>query len=74
MSQVVTSREDVIRVRAYQLWEEAGSPPGDGVDFWLQAESEFDEEFSDALDATLDEAVEEFGEPTSNGCVRVAAK
>lgn len=74
MSQVVSSREDVIRERAYQLWEEAGSPPGDGVDFWLQSEAEFDEEFADALDATLDEAVEEFGEPADTGCVRVAAK
>ena len=32
--------EEQIRNRAYQLWQEAGSPEGDGVDFWLRAESE----------------------------------
>lgn len=30
--------EEQIRNRAYQLWQEAGSPEGDGVYFWLQAE------------------------------------
>lgn len=25
---------------AYQKWEAAGSPPSDGVEFWLQAEAE----------------------------------
>jgi hypothetical protein len=49
--------EQAIRTRAYQLWEEAGSPPGDGVDFWLQAEAEFLEQFDEALDETLDDAV-----------------
>jgi hypothetical protein len=29
-----------IRERAYTLWEEAGKPLGDGVEFWLRAESE----------------------------------
>lgn len=42
MSQVVNCREDAVRVLAYQLWEQAGSPEGDGVNFWLQAEAEFD--------------------------------
>jgi len=27
-----------IRERAYQLWEQAGSPEGDGVAFWVEAE------------------------------------
>jgi hypothetical protein len=31
---------DEIRVRAYQKWEAAGGPKGDGVEFWLQAERE----------------------------------
>ncbi len=31
-------REAKIREYAYLLWEEAGYPEGDGVDFWLQAE------------------------------------
>jgi hypothetical protein len=29
-----------IRERAYRLWEEAGRPAGDGVEFWLRAERE----------------------------------
>jgi hypothetical protein len=29
-----------IRTSAYFLWEAAGSPPGDGVGFWLAAERE----------------------------------
>ena len=34
------AREDVIRTRAYFLWEQAGRPEGDGHQFWFQAESE----------------------------------
>lgn len=29
-----------IREAAYRKWEAAGSPCGDGVDFWLAAEAE----------------------------------
>ncbi|MDB5310866.1 MAG: hypothetical protein JWO38_5068 [Gemmataceae bacterium] len=32
--------EEVIRVRAYQLWIAAGRPEGDGTNFWLDAEAE----------------------------------
>lgn len=32
--------EEATRVRAYQLWERAGHPEGDGVSFWLEAEAE----------------------------------
>ena len=32
--------EDRIRDRAYELWEAAGRPEGDGVEFWYQAEHE----------------------------------
>lgn len=32
--------EDAVRERAYRLWEEAGRPEGDGVDFWVRAEQE----------------------------------
>jgi hypothetical protein len=32
--------EEVIRVRAYQNWERAGRPEGDGASFWFEAESE----------------------------------
>ncbi|MCA9087080.1 MAG: DUF2934 domain-containing protein [Planctomycetaceae bacterium] len=31
---------DDIRLCAYQKWEDAGRPECDGVDFWLEAESE----------------------------------
>ena len=32
--------EDQIRARAFFLWEQAGYPEGDGVQFWLEAEKE----------------------------------
>lgn len=32
--------QEVIRVHAYQKWEAAGKPNGDGVNFWLEAEQE----------------------------------
>jgi hypothetical protein len=36
-------RQEQIRRRAYELWEEAGSPTGREMDFWLQAEREIGE-------------------------------
>jgi cold shock CspA family protein/ribosome-associated translation inhibitor RaiA len=33
-------REETIRLRAYERWEAAGRPAGDGVRFWLEAERE----------------------------------
>jgi len=35
----LVSEED-IRLCAYQKWESAGKPAGDGVQFWLEAEQE----------------------------------
>lgn len=35
-----TDRSERIRRRAYELWQAAGSPRGDGEEFWLQAEAE----------------------------------
>jgi hypothetical protein len=32
--------QQVIRLRAFQKWEAAGRPAGDGVNFWLEAEHE----------------------------------
>jgi len=32
--------EERIRARAYDLWEQAGSPESDGSRFWYQAEHE----------------------------------
>lgn len=67
MSQVVNCREDAVRLLAYQMWEQAGSPEGDGVNFWLEAEAAFDTdvELLDEDEASLD----------TTPCVRaVAAK
>ena len=35
----IVSEED-IRQKAYLLWEEAGRPDSEGVEFWLRAEAE----------------------------------
>jgi hypothetical protein len=32
--------QEVVRGHAYQKWEAAGRPNGDGVNFWLEAEQE----------------------------------
>ncbi len=45
--------EERIRRKAYELWEQAGRPEGDGVVFWLAAER------WDAEDREVDEAEEE---------------
>ena len=37
---------DVIRERAYQKWRDAGAPQGDGLVYWLDAESEISYEHS----------------------------
>ena len=34
------ARDDVIRTRAYFLWEQAGRPGGDGAEFWREAQRE----------------------------------
>jgi hypothetical protein len=34
------AHENKLRLRAYQKWEAAGRPEGDGVQFWLEAEVE----------------------------------
>lgn len=36
------SRLNTIREMAYAKWELAGRPCGDGVDFWLDAEKDFE--------------------------------
>jgi len=33
-------QDEAIRVLAYQKWEAAGCPEGDGTEFWLDAEQE----------------------------------
>lgn len=32
--------EEKIRARAHSKWEASGCPPGDGIEFWLEAERE----------------------------------
>ena len=34
------NQEQKVRELAYQIWEKAGYPCSDGVQFWLQAEAE----------------------------------
>ncbi|RKE37183.1 hypothetical protein B0G76_3419 [Paraburkholderia sp. BL23I1N1] len=42
------SREEKIRVRAYELWEKDGSPEGRADEYWEQARIQIDEEESGA--------------------------
>jgi len=39
MSSLQQDREAIEKL-AYQKWQEAGCPTGDGVEFWVQAEAE----------------------------------
>ncbi len=36
----MTINDNLIRVRAHELWEADGRPEGQGVDYWLRAEQE----------------------------------
>jgi hypothetical protein len=36
-----TNREELIRKRAYQLWEQEGQKEGQPEDYWYRAEQEF---------------------------------
>jgi hypothetical protein len=38
----LSSREERIRERAHQLWQQAGEPAGRHEEFWRQAEAEID--------------------------------
>ncbi|UFX06231.1 DUF2934 domain-containing protein (plasmid) [Sinorhizobium medicae WSM1115] len=37
--------EELIRNRAYELWERAGRPQGDGLKYWFQAAEEVQSTF-----------------------------
>jgi hypothetical protein len=41
---MIPEQEELIRDRAYALWEAAGSPQGEDQRFWHQAERELAEE------------------------------
>ncbi len=32
--------QEKVAARAYEIWEQAGRPDGDGVQFWMEAEKE----------------------------------
>jgi len=56
----MVTNEQAIREAAYRKWKEAGAPEGDGVQFWLEAESECNcEDQERAEDEAIDEASEE---------------
>ncbi len=40
LADVASAPDDEIRPLAYQKWQEAGCPDGDGMEFWLTAETE----------------------------------
>lgn len=40
--------QERIRERAYALWEAAGSPEGDDLWFWVEAERQLSEESDDS--------------------------
>ena len=48
------SREEKIRVRAYELWEKDGSPEGRADEYWEQAQAQIDEEESAADESETD--------------------
>ena len=43
MNDVISlAREQLVRGSAYQLWEEAGKPEGEGLDHWSRATEAID--------------------------------
>lgn len=42
LNQQKLTRHAEIAELAYQKWQEAGEPHGDGVDFWLEAEQQWE--------------------------------
>ncbi|MCS3762570.1 DUF2934 domain-containing protein [Bradyrhizobium centrosematis] len=39
-----TMRRGQVRARAYELWEQAGRPAGQDLEFWLEAERQIEDE------------------------------
>jgi hypothetical protein len=48
--------ENLIRVRAYELWERAGCPDGRSWEFWFAARREIEGERPKPLQSPIDEA------------------
>ncbi|WP_042298344.1 DUF2934 domain-containing protein [Paraburkholderia bannensis] len=63
--------EELIRQRAYQLWEEDGSPEGKADDYWRRAELQVNAERPELNDALSSEQEEDkrrrAGEPLDQG-------
>jgi Protein of unknown function (DUF2934) len=53
----MTSIEEIIRLRAYELWEQAGSPEGRSDEFWHAARLEL------GAEKTMEEKIDERGPP-----------
>ena len=49
-----------IREAAYHLWERAGRPGGDELEFWLEAEREFLGQQPNAVDVVQEASEESF--------------
>ncbi|YCI06407.1 DUF2934 domain-containing protein (plasmid) [Ensifer sp. D2-11] len=56
-----TDDEELTRRRAYELWEKAGRPDGDGLRYWFQAANEIESTRVNGADVLENAAV--FGEP-----------
>ena len=54
--------ENAIRERAQWLWHQAGSPEGQDMDFWLQAERELAEEGGEIASNGAEEPSEDVGQ------------
>jgi len=51
-----TPLEERIRHRAYELWEEAGRPPGQSEKYWQQARAELEADVSRDQQAPQEDA------------------
>ena len=66
MSDQQALREQRIRGKAYQLWQEAGSPEGEDEHFWHQGCAATDQE-EEALDETVEESFPASDPPANSG-------
>ncbi|MDK1494478.1 DUF2934 domain-containing protein [Sinorhizobium sp. 7-81] len=52
-----TDEEELIRTRAYELWERAGRPEGDGLEHWFEAANEVQSAKINGVEVLKDAAV-----------------
>ncbi|WEX74301.1 DUF2934 domain-containing protein [Sinorhizobium numidicum] len=67
-----TDEEELIRKRAYELWERAGRPHGDGLKYWFQAAKEFESTGINGVEVLENAAV--LGEPDEPAMAAKAKK